>query len=178
MILYDVIYADPPWRYDFTKSDSRKIENQYPTMDVEDIKALEVPSADDAALFLWATAPKLREALEVMVAWGFEYKTHAIWDKKRIGMGYWFRGQHELLLVGTKGKFSPPKIEQRIGSVFREKRKAHSSKPDMIRSFLSQWYPESRRLELFARNWIEGWDVLGDEIPDTMQKVLVGGVDD
>lgn len=99
---YEVIYADPPWRYDFSKSNSREIENQYPTMSVDEICSLKVPTADNAVLYLWATAPKLLEALRVMDAWGFEYKTNAVWDKQIIGMGYWFRGQHELLLVVEK----------------------------------------------------------------------------
>ena len=95
MIEFEVVYADPPWRYDFSKSDSREIENQYPTMTVDEICALKIPSAKNSVLYLWATAPKLREALQVMAAWGFEYKSHGIWDKEIIGMGYWFRGQHE-----------------------------------------------------------------------------------
>ena len=93
---YDVLLADPPWRYKFTKTKSRAIENQYHTMALENIKRLQVPSEDNAVLFLWATAPKLLEALDVMSAWGFEYKTCAVWDKAQIGMGFWFRGQHEL----------------------------------------------------------------------------------
>ena len=72
---YTVIYADPPWRYDFSETQAREIENQYPTMDIEEIKTMKIPAHEDSVLFLWATAPKLREALEVMEAWGFEYKT-------------------------------------------------------------------------------------------------------
>lgn len=110
---YQVIYADPPWRYDFSQSKTRKIENQYPTMKLEDIKQLEVPVEDNSVLYLWTTAPKLQEGIEVLKAWGFEYKTCAIWDKEVIGMGYWFRNQHEVLLVGVRGKFSPP-IKEKI----------------------------------------------------------------
>ena len=93
---YQVIYTDPAWKYDFAETDSRKIENQYPTMELEEIKNLPINEIADTncVLYLWATAPKLIEALEVIKAWGFEYKTHAIWDKGVIGMGYWFRGQH------------------------------------------------------------------------------------
>jgi len=101
---YEVILADPPWKYDFSKDSTDSIEYHYPTMILEEIKNLKVPSADNAVLFLWATAPKLKEALEVIESWGFKYKTCAVWDKEWIGMGYWFRGQHELLLVGIKGK--------------------------------------------------------------------------
>src|SRR5208282_644580 len=130
---YSVIYADPPWRYDFSKSGSRKIENQYPTMAVEEICALTIPAADNAVLYLWATAPKLLWALAVMKAWGFTYKTQAVWDKEIAGMGYWFRGQHEILLVGTKGRFSPPPQAERVSSVIRERRSKHSKKPAGVR---------------------------------------------
>jgi len=78
---YNVIYADPPWRYDFSETAIREIENHYPTMELEDIKQLQIPASDNSVLLLWATAPKLREALEVMEVWGFEYKTNAVWDK-------------------------------------------------------------------------------------------------
>lgn len=105
-----MIYADPPWLYNHAPmgGNNRSIERHYPTMSVDAIKNLKVPSNKNSVLFLWATSPKLKEALDVMQCWGFEYKTNMVWDKKIIGMGYWFRGQHELLLVGVKGKFSPP----------------------------------------------------------------------
>lgn len=167
---YEIIYADPPWRYDFSKSDSREIENQYPTMTVEDICDLNVPSATNAVLYLWATAPKLREALKVMEAWGFEYKTHMIWDKEIIGMGYWFRGQHELLLVGVKGKFSPPTPSYRISSVFREKRTKHSKKPKEIQKHITAWTGNSSKLEMFAREkYSPMWSVFGNEIINSIK---------
>jgi N6-adenosine-specific RNA methylase IME4 len=165
MKLYDIIYADPPWRYSFSKSDSRKIENQYPTMSLQEIKDLEVPAKDNCLLYLWATAPKLiKEALDVMEAWGFEYKTHAIWDKEKIGMGYWFRGQHELLLVGVRGKFSPPNSKSRIPSIFRFPRRGHSQKPIDVRAFITSWYPAAEKIELFAREQVPGWACWGDEV--------------
>jgi len=161
---YQIIYADPPWRYSFSKSDSRKIENQYPTLTLEQIKALHIPTANNAVLYLWATAPKLLEALAVMKAWGFTYKTQSIWDKQKIGMGYWFRGQHEILLVGTKGKFSPPPQNQRESSVFSEARNKHSKKPQHYRDFLVAAFPNTSRIELFARKQHDGWDVWGNEV--------------
>ncbi len=92
---YDVILADPPWRYSFSRSPTRKIENHCPTMTLADINALgpRLPVADDSVLFLWATVPTLVEGLGVLEAWGFKYKTQAVWDKQIIGMGYWFRGR-------------------------------------------------------------------------------------
>jgi len=163
--LFSILLADPPWRYSFSKSSSRKIENQYPTMTLEEIKTLKVPAKKNAVLYLWATAPKLREALEVMQAWGFEYKTHMIWDKLRTGMGYWARGQHELLLIGVKGKFRPPAPSLRISSVIRSPRGGvHSKKPEMVRDMLNTQYPTENKIELFAREKFPGWACWGNEV--------------
>jgi len=170
---YQIIYADPPWRYDFSKDSADKIENHYQTMSLEEIKNLNVPSDDNSVLYLWATAPKLLEALEVMRAWGFKYKTQAVWDKAWIGMGYWFRGQHEILLVGTKGKFSPPTPKHRVSSVYKEQRTTHSKKPSFFRQMISAAFPEESKLEMFARKptgqlfedeSFKGWDVWGNEV--------------
>ena len=116
---YTVIYADPPWRYDFSATTNREIENQYPTMEVDEIQAIDVAAFchTDAVLYLWATAPKLREALAVMEAWGFEYKSNMVWIKDKIGMGYWSRNQHEMILIGTRGNFSPPAADKRVSSI-------------------------------------------------------------
>lgn len=160
---YSIIYVDPPWRYDFSETTSREIEKQYPTMELKELKKLKIPSDTNALIFMWATAPKLREALELMDAWNFEYKTHAIWDKQKIGMGYWFRGQHELLMVGVRGDFSPPKQKDRVSSVFRIPRTAHSKKPDEIRELISKWYPNHKKIELFAREQYKDWEVWGNE---------------
>jgi len=161
---YNVILADPPWKYDFSETQSRKIEDKYPTLELSEIKALAVPSADDAVLLLWATAPKLREALEVMSAWGFEYKTNAVWDKMKIGMGYWFRGQHELLLLGVKGDVSPPAEALRRSSVITEERTEHSKKPEVIYEMIEQMFPDAKYLELFARKDRPKWVSWGNEL--------------
>ena len=161
---YDVIYADPPWRYSFSKSKSRDIENHYPTMTLPEICGLNVPAKKNSVLYLWTTAPKLLEGIDVMKAWGFKYKTHAMWDKQKIGMGFWFRGQHEILLVGTRGKFSPPVPTMRTSSVFKFPRGKHSKKPDEIRDLIKGWFPECERLEMFCREPAEGWHVWGNEV--------------
>ena len=161
---YQIIYADPPWSYRHCASNSRRIENQYRTMALSDIKNLNVPSSDDSVLYLWATAPKLNEAMEVMEAWGFDYRTHGVWDKEIIGMGYWFRGQHEDILVGVKGKFSPPEPSLRVSSIIRSRRQTHSLKPRTVRDLIEQWYPNTSKLELFARQKVEGWDCWGNEV--------------
>ena len=101
---FDLIYADPPWQYEKgSVSKSRRIENHYPTIPFEEIKELKIPAAKNSILYLWATAPKLPEALEVMKAWGFTYRTCSIWDNIFLGMGFWLRIHHEVLLVGIKG---------------------------------------------------------------------------
>ncbi len=176
---YQIIYADPPWKYNFSKDNSDRIENHYPTMELEEIKSIPINDIADenCVLYMWATAPKLIEAIEVIKAWGFEYKTHAIWDKDWIGMGYWFRGQHELLFVGTKGHISPPNRKDLISSVIREKRTEHSKKPYKIRTLISKWYPDYNKIELFARQRFEGWDVWGNEVPkDTQEELKTGGL--
>jgi len=161
---YDLIYCDPPWQYDFAETDNRKIENQYPTMSVDEICALSLPAiADDALLLMWGTAPKIQEALKVIEAWGFDYKTHGIWDKEKIGMGYWFRGQHELLLVATRGDFPPPAPEYRNSSVYREERGEHSAKPTFFYDWVEKAFGKRNRIELFSRTKRKGWDSWGNE---------------
>ena len=161
---FDIIYADPPWKYDFSETTSREIEQKYPTLTVEQLASMEIPSAENAVLFLWATAPKLLEALEVMAAWGFRYRTSACWDKIIIGMGYWFRGQHELLLVGTRGNVSPPEEGARVSSVIRQRRGKHSEKPKIVYEIIEKIFPNQKRIELFARNKREGWQAWGNEL--------------
>lgn len=159
----NLVLADPPWRYDFAETDNRQIENQYPSATVEEIISHCPSTESDCVLFLWATVAKLREALEVMEGWGFEYKTSAVWDKEKIGMGYWFRGQHELLLVGTKGSFSPPEQEQRVSSVFRESRGKHSKKPECVYAWLESAFPGAKKLEMYCRSPRPGWATFGNE---------------
>ncbi len=163
---FPVIYADPPWRYDFSKSPSRDIENQYPTMTLEEICNLDVASLahDDSVLFLWATSPKQKEALQVIESWGFEYKTQAVWVKDKMGMGYYFRQQHELLLVATKGNLPTCGSSGRVSSVIHSPRGVHSSKPDIVYEIIEQMYPDYRKVELFARQKTEGWVSWGNEV--------------
>ena len=161
--LPNLVLADPPWRYDFAETDSRQIENQYPSATVDEIIAHKPDTEQDCVLLMWATVAKLREAFEVMDGWGFEYKTHAVWDKEKIGMGYWFRGQHELLLVGTKGQASPPDAEHRVSSVFREARGKHSAKPQCVYEWIEAAFPDSLKLEMYCRSPRAGWAVFGNE---------------
>lgn len=170
LVKFDVIYADPAWRYNFSKSKSRNVENQYPTMTLDDICNLPVKNmtAKNALLYLWATAPKVPGALKVIEKWGFIYVTQAIWDKGIIGCGYWFRGQHEILIVARKGKFSPPPSNLRISSVMKERRGKHSKKPDFIRDLIQKWFPGTVRLEMFCREEKQGWYAWGNEIKNSI----------
>lgn len=163
--VFDVICADPPWRYDFAETGNRKIENQYPTLTPEEIAAIRPQAAEDSALFLWATAPKLEEALFVLERWGFSYVTNAVWDKGKIGMGYWFRGRHELLLVGKRGSFSPPPPKARADSVLCYRRGRHSEKPDGVYRLMERMFPHAKRLDMFARCKRKGWTPWGNECP-------------
>lgn len=165
--LYSVIYADPPWRfqpYSRISGMDRAADNHYPTMTLPEIKALPVPAAEDCILFLWATAPMLPQALDVITAWGFEYKTHCLWVKNQIGTGYWFRNMHELLLIATRGEVPAPPPAWRVPSVFNEPVGKHSSKPPGFADLIEHWFPNLPKLELFARTAREGWDCWGNEL--------------
>lgn len=163
---YGILYADPPWRYEHSVSKSRDIENQYPTMTLDEIKAVDINKiADtDCVLFMWVTSPKLSEAVEVLMAWEFTYKTCAVWIKDKIGMGYYFRQQHELLFVATKGKPVLPTPTDRVSSVFSFPRTTHSTKPPELYNIIDNMYPDMTKLELFSRgNDRENWEVWGFE---------------
>jgi N6-adenosine-specific RNA methylase IME4 len=162
---YPVVYADPPWQYDYSPTEVRAIENHYPTMSLEQIKALPISNivSDDAILFMWATSPKLKEAFQVLEAWGFEYRSSAIWVKNQLGMGYYFRQQHELLLIATRGSMPAPAPADRPRSVFTSDRTEHSAKPAEFADFIERMYPTLPRIELFCRSPRHGWDVWGNQ---------------
>jgi N6-adenosine-specific RNA methylase IME4 len=160
-----VIYADPPWQYEHVKTDNRAIENHYPTMTLEAICALPVATiaTPDAVLFLWATSPKLAEALRVVEAWGFTYRTCMAWIKPSIGMGYYVRQQHELLLIASRGDLPVPEPARRPPSVLAADRGAHSAKPDEFYMVIERMYPEYPKRELFARATRDGWQQWGNQ---------------
>ena len=163
---HNVLYADPPWRYEHSISTTRDIENQYPTMELDDICNMPISSiaADDCVLFLWATSPKLTEAVKVMSAWGFSYRTCMVWVKDKIGMGYYARQQHEILLIGARGNLPTPKPENRPPSVIHAERNGHSEKPEEFYKTIENMYPEFSKVELFSRQPRQGWSVWGNQI--------------
>lgn len=163
--LYPVIYADPPWQFGTWSENGRDraADNHYPTMTLDKLKAMPVPAAKDCVLFLWATVPMLPQALEVMAAWGFTYKSHCIWLKDRTGTGYWFRNRHELLLVGTRGNVPAPAPGEQVDSVIPCKVGRHSEKPAAFAELIDGYFPTLEGIELFARGPRLGWDVWGAE---------------
>jgi len=161
---FSVILADPAWEYDFSRSDSRQIDNQYMPTSLEETKRLRIPAADNSVLFLWATSPKLKEALSLIESWGFDYKTCMVWIKDKIGMGYYARQKHELLLIAGRGNLQLPDEAKRPESVFFADRTTHSEKPIKVYELIENMYPEYKKLEMFARQQREGWEAWGDEI--------------
>lgn len=171
---YNLIYADPPWQFRTwsKKGVGRCAENHYPTMPIEDICALPVADlADkDCALFLWATLPTLPEAFKVIEAWGFSYKTAAfVWVKRNkvadswyYGMGYWTRANAEICLLATKGKIR--RESNRVHQIIDARLEAHSKKPDEVRDKIVELMGDLPRIELFAREKTDGWDVFGNEV--------------
>jgi N6-adenosine-specific RNA methylase IME4 len=171
---YAVLYADPPWHFEVYNEESgveRAAGNHYFTMPLNEICALPVLSlaAPDAVLFMWTTAPHLRESFDVLAAWGFEYKTNIVWVKDKIGLGYFVRNQHELLLVATRGDMPLPSPANRPSSVIDAPRREHSRKPDEAYALIERMYPELPKIELFARKARPGWDAWGNEIPPEME---------
>lgn len=163
---FPVIYADPPWRYEHSQSISREIENQYPTMSLDEICALPVQDVitPDAILFLWTTSPKLEESMRVIDAWGFTYRTCFVWVKDKIGMGYYARQRHELLLVAKRGDIPTPPPSARYDSVIEAPRGEHSEKPLEVYEMIETMYPDLPRIEFFARTQRAGWEFWGNQV--------------
>ena len=166
---YAVLYADPPWHFNVYNEESgieSAAGNHYSTMSLEEICALPLLSlaSPDAALFMWTTVPHLRESFDVLVAWGFEYKTNIVWVKDKIGLGYFVRNQHELLLVATRGDMPSPSPANRPPSVISASRREHSRKPDEAYALIERMYPDLPKIELFARQARPGWAAWGNEV--------------
>jgi N6-adenosine-specific RNA methylase IME4 len=170
---YSIIYADPPWSYkDKALAGNRGAGCKYPTQSKEWIQSLPVQEIADenCVLFLWVTMPQLEVGLDVIKAWGFEYKTNAFtWVKlNKIaptpfwGMGRWTRANAELCLLATKGK--PKRVDAGVHSVIQSPIQRHSKKPAEARVRIEHLMGELPRIELFARQKSPGWDVWGNEV--------------
>lgn len=181
---YNIIYADPAWSYDDKSLNRGGAEIHYKTMSIEEIKKIPVNkiSSDNCILFIWVTFPKLNEGLDTIKAWGFEFKTCAfVWiktTKKTIinqtsflpqdnfdsfmGMGRWTRSNAEICLLATKGK--PKRINNGIRQIIYEPIDKHSRKPNEVRKRIIKLMGDLPRVELFAREKKEGFDIWGNEL--------------
>jgi len=180
---YQIIYADPPWSYrDKALAGNRGACCKYPTQSQDWLIKLPVYDiADkDCVLFLWVTMPKLNECFDLITAWGFEYKTCAFtWVKENkhkwswfMGMGRWTRANAELCLLATKGK--PKRINAGIHSIVSSPIEQHSKKPEIVRNRIVQLLGDLPRIELFARQRTQGWDVWGNEVCNDNQLIAEG----
>ena len=160
---FELVYADPPWQLGNPES-AYAPENHYPTLPLDEIKQIDVPAADNAVLFLWAVSSRLPEALEVLNAWGFTYKTSLVWVKDSIGLGTWVRHRHEHLLIGRRGTHPAPEPEDRPDSVITAPRTRHSEKPGCVYELLEHAYPTASKLELFSRRARHGWTAWGNQV--------------
>ena len=168
---YEAIYADPPWQYE-DKMKGHTFAIEYETQSLEWIKGLPIKmiAAKDCALFMWATSPLLEQAFQVIKSWGFEYKTVGfVWNKvsnegKNISnIGQWTMGNVEICLLAVKGK--PKRIRKDIKPYVKAVRTKHSRKPIVVRERIVQLLGDVERIELFAREAVEGWDSFGNEVP-------------
>jgi len=173
---YNIIYADPPWSYKVWPKDTgigRTAESHYHTMNKENIQALPISdiTEDNAVLFLWVTAPCLLEGIELIEKWGFTYKTIGFtWVKRNKiantwfwGMGYYTRANTELCLLATKGK-TLKRISKSVHQIVDDRIMEHSQKPNSVRENIVKLFGDLPRIELFARQRVEGWDSWGLEV--------------
>jgi len=168
---YQIIYADPPWGYRGKMMNSSATDH-YSTMSIYDIADLHIRNIcdDNCVLFMWVTLPKLNEFMKVLNGWGFEYKTTAfVWVKKNkksdsffMGLGRWTRANPEICILATKGKVS--RIRKDIRQLQIHPIENHSKKPDIFKKLIVDLVGDLPRIELFAREKTDGWDVWGNEV--------------
>lgn len=163
---FGLIMADPPWLYELRskKGEAKSPQAQYECMTDDEICALPVGmlARGDAVLWLWATAPKLLSAARVMAAWGFEYRTMGVWDKKRWGTGYIMRSVGEPYLIGTMGR---PRFDGAgIPNIIRGGARQHSRKPEIAYETAERLVPDAFCLDLFSRQTRPGWTAWGREV--------------
>jgi len=160
---YKTIYADPAWNEVGGGKIKRGANKHYPLMKTADIKKLPVSKiADDNCwLYLWVTNNFLKDGINVMESWGFRYVTNFVWAKNSFGIGYYFRGQHELCLFGVKGNLKP--IRRNVSTLLLSPKRRHSQKPAEARKMIESMSYEPR-IELFAREKVDGWDCWGNEV--------------
>ena len=171
---YNIIYADPPWNFKHysDKGKGRSPENHYKCQSLNDIKNLPISDLadDNCVLFMWVTFPFLEKGLEVIKSWGFTYKTVGFnWVKKNKvsdswfwGMGYWTRSNSEICMIATKGSITRQSAS--VHQIIDTPIEAHSKKPNITRDKIVELCGDIPRIELFAREKVDGWDAWGNEV--------------
>ena len=158
---YENIVFDPPWKYPSSYNpESRRVASPYPEMNIEEINNIELPSSDDCILWFWTTHSFIFDAKAIMNSWGFDYKGMIVWDKDKMGVGYWLRMQCEFCLLGIKGK--PLWNVTDLRDIIKEPRREHSRKPDSFYKMINDNFI-GRKLDYFSREKREGWDSFGAE---------------
>jgi len=171
---YNIVYADPPWKYGcWHKSENvkRNAADHYDVTPTNVLKTYKIPSADNSVCLMWATYPCLKEAIALLEAWGFIYKTVAFtWVKRNkksdsyfFGLGNYTRANAEIVLLGTKGK-GLKRISKSVRQICDARIRNHSQKPCEIRDRIVELFGDIPRIELFARTKTKGWDVWGNEV--------------
>lgn len=174
---YGTILADPPWQFQNRTgkvAPEHKRLSRYQTLGLQEIKEIPVwlVASEKSHLYLWVPNALLREGLEVMGAWGFEYKTNIVWHKIRKdggpdgrGVGFYFRNTTELLLFGVRGHLRTLKRGRTQVNIIKTMKREHSRKPDELYEIVEACSP-GPYLELFARGPRKGWDTWGNEAED------------
>jgi N6-adenosine-specific RNA methylase IME4 len=166
---YGVIYADPPWEYQAVQQFDGKITSaatdHYPTMSIEKLCALPIQemAKEDCVLFMWTTSPLLEKSFPVINAWGFSYRASFVWDKIKHNVGHYNSVRHEFLLIAIRGKGTPENVKLFDSVQSIERSGKHSEKPSAFREIIETLYPDRKKIELFARTKIKGWDVWGNQ---------------
>ncbi|KKN13995.1 hypothetical protein LCGC14_1000720 [marine sediment metagenome] len=159
---YNIIVVDPPWSYgDDYDEETNRGTTPYPTMSLNEIRNIKLPTKKDCILWLWTTNTFIEEALELINVWGFKKKSIVTWDKKIMGMGRWLRSQTEHCILATKGK--PYFNNKKWTTLISEKRTTHSTKPEIFYKMVEE-ICAGRKLDYFARKKRKGWDIYGDEV--------------
>lgn len=170
---YNIIYADPPWQYRSKECLAKKsilngsLNYHYSTMSMNEIKNLPIPKIceKDCLLFLWVVSPMLDDCIEVLKSWGFKYSTIGfIWHKQKTNPSSYTMSECEICLIGKKGKIPSPRGARNIRQHLSEKRTQHSAKPNEVRNRINLMFPNQQKIELFARQYADGWDCWGDEV--------------
>jgi len=176
--MYPIQYSDPPWDYDNRvqhgggkASYTSGAKSFYPTMKPAELQELAPMvkgwTPQDAIHFMWTTGPQLDVAIATLEAWGFKFKTMAfVWDKCRVNPGAYTMSQTEFVIVGTRGAIPKPRGARNVRQLVTEPRTIHSRKPDVVRARIDEMFPDPdhARVEMFAREKVDGWDAWGDGV--------------